>query len=65
MDIPTQSNDAAKLAEYHEHCRKFVMERNISVVTACQPYRGGPGLPPEELAKLADMPIFIDYIGIL
>ena len=65
MDNPTQSNYASKLTEYYEHCRKFAMEHNISVVTAAQPYRGGPGLPPEELARLADMPIFVDYINLL
>ncbi len=59
------SPNANKLFELHEQCRKFAMEHNISVVTATQPYRGGSGLPPEELARLADMPIFIDYIGIL
>lgn len=63
MGIPTQNNDATKLAEYHEYCRKFAMEHNMCVVTATQPYRGGPGLPPEELARLADMPIFVDYLG--
>lgn len=59
------SPNANKLLELYEHCRKFAMEHNMCVVTATQPYRGGPGLPPEELARLADMPIFVDYIGIL
>lgn len=63
MGIPTQNNDAAKLAAYHEYCRKFAMEHNISVVTATQPYRGGQGLSPEELEELVKRPIVIDYIG--
>lgn len=63
MGIPTQNNDATKLAAYHEYCRKFVMEHNVSVVTAAQPPRGGQGLSPEELEELLKLPIFIDYIG--
>ena len=65
MGIPTQNNDAAKLAEHYEHCRKFAMEHNISVVTATQPYRGGPGPSPEELEEIGKRPIVIDYIGIM
>ncbi len=59
------SPNTNKIFELYEHCRKFAMKHNISVVTATQPKRGGQGLSPEELAQLASGPLFIDYIGII
>ena len=59
------SPNANKLLKLYEQCRKFAMERNVSVMTATQPKRGGQGLSPEELTELASRPIFIDYIGII
>ena len=55
--------DYTELHRKFEEIREFARKHACAVVTATQQPRGGTGLSPEELAKLAKMPIIIDYIG--
>ena len=54
-----------ELAAYAEKIRKWAQENGITVVTASQPRRGGPGLSPEQILELAKQPLVIDYVGIM
>ena len=54
-----------ELAAYVEKLSKWAREKGITVLTASQPRRGGPGLSPEQINELAKQPLVIDYAGIM
>lgn len=54
-----------ELAAYAEKMRKWAREKGITVLTAAQPPRGGPGLPPEQILELAKQPLVVDYVGLM
>jgi len=54
-----------ELAAYAEKMRKWAREKGITVVTASQPRRGGPGLSPEQINELAKQPLVVDYVGLM
>jgi hypothetical protein len=54
-----------ELAACAEKMRKWAREKGITVLTASQPRRGGPGLSPEQIIENAKQPIVIDYVGLM
>jgi hypothetical protein len=48
-----------------EKMRKWAREKGITVLTASQPHRGGPGLSTEQIIENAKQPIVIDYVGLM
>lgn len=54
-----------ELAAYAEKMRKWAREKGITVLTAAQPHRGGPGLSPEQILELAKQPLVVDYVGLM
>lgn len=54
-----------ELAAYAEKISKCAREKGITVLTAAQPHRGGPGLSPEQITELAKQPLVVDYVGLM
>lgn len=54
-----------ELAAYAEKMRKWAREKGITVLTASQPRRGGPGLLPEQILGIAKLPLVVDYVGLM
>jgi len=54
-----------ELAAYAEKMRKWAREKGITVLTASQPHRGGPGLSPEQILGIAKQPLVVDYVGLM
>ena len=53
------------LSNLSELARKWDKEKGITIVTASQPRRGGPGLSPEQIIENAKQPIVLDYVGLM
>ena len=54
-----------ELAAYAEKMRKWACEKGITVLTASQPRRGGPGLTTEQILGIAKQPLVVDYVGLM
>lgn len=54
-----------QLAAYAEKISRWAREKGITVLTAAQPHRGGPGLSPAQILELAKQPLVVDYVGIM
>ena len=54
-----------ELAACAEKLCKWAREKGITVLTASQPLRGGPGLSPEQINELAKHPLVVDYVGLM
>ena len=62
--MSTESN-YEQMKQMTELAARMAREKGITVVTATQPRRGGPGLTPEQICELAKQPLVIDYVGIM
>lgn len=54
-----------EVAAYAEKISKWAREKRITVLTASQPHRGGPGLSPEQILELAKQSLVVDYVGLM
>ena len=54
-----------RLSNLFELARMWAKETGITIVTASQPRRGGPGLAPEQIIELAKQPLVVDYVGLM
>ena len=54
-----------ELAAYTEKISKWAREKGITVLTASQPRRGGPGLTTEQILGIAKQPLVVDYVGLM